>query len=169
MSIWKAKIPMKIKIFLWSIYSDCIPSAEQLVRRNWPGEAGCKVCELTETVQHIFFECFLANFCWWTFRDALGWTATPINLNDFLSISCGRRDTPRPLMIYLLACICWSLWLIRNDYVFNNRVVSDPNVVIHRSIVFMQKWSLLLKEKERAWVMKTMEQISRLLLQNAQD
>jgi hypothetical protein len=58
MSIWKAKIPMKIKIFLWSIYSDCLPSAEQLVRRNWPGEELCKMCGLVETSKHIFLKCF---------------------------------------------------------------------------------------------------------------
>jgi hypothetical protein len=35
MSIWRARIPMKIKFFLWSVYSDCLPSAEQLVKRHW--------------------------------------------------------------------------------------------------------------------------------------
>jgi len=43
-----------------------------------------------------------------------------------------------------------------------------PNVVIHRSIMFMQKWSLLLKEKEKDWVMKTMEKVSRHLEQSDQ-
>lgn len=167
MCIWRAKVPMKIKFFLWSIYSDCLPSAEQLVKRNWPREAFCKMCSLVESSQHIFFECSLANFCWWTFRDALSWTQTHINLNHFLTFSCGKGDTPKPLMIFLLACICWSLWLIRNDFVFNNKVVSGPNVVIHRVMMFMQKWSILLREKERSWAMKTMETLSRHLEQNA--
>ena len=27
MSIWRARLPLKIKFFLWSIFSDCLPSA----------------------------------------------------------------------------------------------------------------------------------------------
>lgn len=71
MSIWRAKLPLKIKFFLWSIYSDCLPTAEQLVKRNWPGDEECKTCGQIESSQHIFFECAFANFCWWTFHDAL--------------------------------------------------------------------------------------------------
>lgn len=107
MSIWKARIPMKIKFFLWSIYSDCLPSAEQLVKRNWPGDEKCKMCGQLEMSQHIFFECFLANFCWWTYRDALSWTLTP-NLQQFLIFIHGRGEVPNSRMIFLLACVCWS-------------------------------------------------------------
>lgn len=167
MSLWKAKIPMKIKFFLWSIYSDCLPSAEQLVKRNWPGDEKCKMCGQLETSQHIFFECSLANYCWWTYRDALGWAVTPVNLQQFLTFSQGRGEPPNLKMIFLLACICWSLWLIRNDYVFNNRVVSCPNTVVHRSLVFMQKWSILLKAKEKDWVLKMLERLSTHLERNA--
>ncbi|KAG0529542.1 hypothetical protein BDA96_05G107500, partial [Sorghum bicolor] len=70
MSIWRAKIPMKIKFFLWSLYSDCLPSAEPLVKRNLPEDER--------------------------------------------------------------SCVCWSLWLVRNDYAFNNKIISNPNAVIHR-------------------------------------
>lgn len=169
MSIWRARLPLKIKFFLWSIYSDCIPSAEQLVKRNWPGDEHCKVCGQVETTQHIFFECYLANYCWWTFHDALFWTQTPVTLQHFFNLSSGRGDVPNSKMIFLLACICWSLWLIRNDYVFNNKVITNPNIVVHRSIIFMQKWSILLREKERGCIAKTVDKLSRLLVPNAQD
>jgi len=51
--------------------------------------------------------------------------------NIFLNFSCGRGDTPNLKMIFLLACMCWSLWLIHNDFVFN-KVISNPNVVVHQ-------------------------------------
>lgn len=84
MSIWRAKIPRKIKFFLWSIYSDCLPTAEQLVKRNWPGEEICKVCGRIETSQHIFFECFFfANDNWWTYHD---FSLLVTNSNNFAAI-----------------------------------------------------------------------------------
>ena len=108
MSIWKTTIPMKVWFFLWSIYSDCLPSAEQLIKRNWPGEELCKLCGRIEMAQHIFFECFLATYCWWFFREALNWNQTPTSLTQFLLFSRDKSNSPKPLMIYILACICWS-------------------------------------------------------------
>lgn len=36
-----------------------------------------------------------------------------------------------------------------NDYVFNSKIVTHPDFVVHRLIIFMQEWSILLKEKKR--------------------
>jgi hypothetical protein len=35
--IWAAKLPLKIRIFLWQVYNDKIQSAEQFSERNWLG------------------------------------------------------------------------------------------------------------------------------------
>lgn len=86
---------MKIKFFFWSIYSDCLHSAEQLVKRNWHGDVHCKMCGRIETTQHIFFEYYMANFCWWTYHDALLWKLTPTTLRQFLNLSSGKEDVPK--------------------------------------------------------------------------
>jgi hypothetical protein len=49
MSIWKAKIPLKIMIFLWQVCNDKIQSAEQLKKRNWEGPIECKMCGQIES------------------------------------------------------------------------------------------------------------------------
>jgi hypothetical protein len=48
--------------------------------------------------------------------------------------------------VFLLSCLAWGLWLIRNDLVFNNIVASTPDVGVLRMICFMQKWSMLHKK-----------------------
>ena len=42
--IWKAKLPLKIKVFLWQLLHDKLQSAVQLKRRNWTGEVNCVLC-----------------------------------------------------------------------------------------------------------------------------
>ena len=37
--IWKAKIPQKIKIFMWLIHNNAILTRDNLIKRKWPG--GC--------------------------------------------------------------------------------------------------------------------------------
>jgi transcription elongation factor Elf1 len=71
MSIWKAKIPLNIKIFLWQVCNDKIQSVEQLKKRNWESPIECKMCGQIESTEHIFVDCALARYGWCVFRDVL--------------------------------------------------------------------------------------------------
>jgi hypothetical protein len=57
MDVWGASLPLKIKVFVWQVYNDKIQSEEQLCKRNWPRESGCKLCGEKETTDHIIFGC----------------------------------------------------------------------------------------------------------------
>jgi hypothetical protein len=51
----------------------------------------------------------------------------------------GTNDKNRNF-VYLLGCFGWSLWLIRNDFVFNDMLIASPDVSIFGTVSFMQKW-----------------------------
>lgn len=53
--IWKAKIPLKIKIFLWLLEQNALLTKENTLRRNWIGDGTCYFCTQSETCQHLFF------------------------------------------------------------------------------------------------------------------
>jgi hypothetical protein len=82
MNVWRAKLPLKIKIFLWQVCNDKVQSAEQLQKKNWSGPLECKLCGDIETAEHIFLRCALASFAWSVFKDAMGWNCPPITMND---------------------------------------------------------------------------------------
>jgi len=42
--IWKAKLPLKIKVFLWQIFNNKLLVAQSLIKRGWKGSRGCCVC-----------------------------------------------------------------------------------------------------------------------------
>jgi hypothetical protein len=63
----------------------------------------------------------------------------------------GMSNKQTQYHIFLFGCCLWSLWLIRNDFVFIDFVVCSPNTGIYRTISFMQKWRILNKEKAR-WI-----------------
>ncbi|OEL13019.1 hypothetical protein BAE44_0025962, partial [Dichanthelium oligosanthes] len=116
----------------------------QLVKRNWPGEIECKLCSSIETTDHIIFGCAVANFVWCVCRDALGWQLVPTSADDFLFsfVWCADKNT-RSLLYFLFGCVAWSLWLIRNDLVFNNVVIPSPEIGVYRVLSFMQRWAAL--------------------------
>lgn len=75
--IWKCKLPLKIKIFLWQIYHGKLQASAVLKRRGWKGDHRCSLCGVTETIDHIFFACPLGNFVWSCIRDTFGWDGFP--------------------------------------------------------------------------------------------
>jgi len=51
---WKAKLPLKIKIFLWYLKRGVILTMDNLIKRKWKGDPKCDFCGLNENIQHLF-------------------------------------------------------------------------------------------------------------------
>ncbi len=62
--IWKLRIPLKNKIFLWYLKKGVILTKDNLAKRNWKGSTKCCFCNHNETIQHLFFDCHVARFVW---------------------------------------------------------------------------------------------------------
>jgi hypothetical protein len=60
--LWKLKIPLRIKIFLWYLKREVVLTKDNLARRNWNGGKQCVLCFQPETIQHLFFYCHFARF-----------------------------------------------------------------------------------------------------------
>jgi hypothetical protein len=58
--IWKCKIPLKIKFFLWQMFSNKLPVGGSLIKRGWKGSGRCILSDELETVDHIFFPLFFS-------------------------------------------------------------------------------------------------------------
>ena len=57
--IWSARIPPKIKIFLWQAVRGKLSAADQIKKRNGPGSDRCVLCGGLENTEHIFFNLYL--------------------------------------------------------------------------------------------------------------
>jgi hypothetical protein len=53
--IWKIKVPLKIRIFMWFLHRKVILTKDNLIKRNWHGNTKCSFCDHDETIQHLFF------------------------------------------------------------------------------------------------------------------
>jgi hypothetical protein len=47
---WKAKLPLKIKIFLWYLKGGAILIKDNLLKRRWKGDFKCNLCGLEENI-----------------------------------------------------------------------------------------------------------------------
>jgi hypothetical protein len=55
--IWKWKISLKIKIFLWFLRKGVVLIKDNLAKKNWKGSQQCVCCNFNETIQHLFLDC----------------------------------------------------------------------------------------------------------------
>jgi len=62
--LWKLKMPLKLKIFLWYLKRGVVLTKVNLARYNWKGNKQCCFCSSDETIQHLFFDCHIAKFLW---------------------------------------------------------------------------------------------------------
>jgi hypothetical protein len=67
----------------------------------------------------------------------------PVSGDEFQENYLRRAEKEtKHFLIFLFSCIAWSLWLIRNDFVFNNNVVGPSHDVgVFPLISFMQRWA----------------------------
>ena len=68
--IWKIKVSLRIKTFMWFVHKQVILTKEKLIKRRWVGSARCCFCDRDETIQHLFIDCPLAKLLWRTIHIA---------------------------------------------------------------------------------------------------
>jgi hypothetical protein len=62
--MWRLKVPLKIKIFMWSLRKEVVLTKDNLAKRNWDGSKQCSFCLHDATIQHPFYDCYYARFLW---------------------------------------------------------------------------------------------------------
>jgi hypothetical protein len=148
--IWRCKIPQKIKFFLWQVFNNKLQVASSLAKRGWKGDVHCCLCGRIESVNHILFHCYLAKLIWGMIREIFQLDFCPSSLEDFSYMWLqGKGPLPSHLLMFLFAGIAWALWTTRNKMVIEKRFPKAPSDVVYVAISLLQKWSLLLKEKDK--------------------
>ena len=141
--LWQIKIPTRIKIFLWYLKRGVILTKDNLARRNWNGDKSCCFCHSTETIHHLFFECAYAKFLWRAVHLLFG-IAPPLNIDDlFVTWSKMGGVIYNSLLLTAAAALCWTIWLTRNEVVFDKCRPKTFLQVLFRGTHWLRQWARL--------------------------
>jgi hypothetical protein len=152
--IWKLKMPLRIKIFIWYLPKWVVLTKDNLARRRWKGSLKCCFCNLDETIQHHFFDCQLATIMWRIVQVSFS-IIPPMNI--FHIFNGWLNGIKKKLMYKILvgaSALCWAICLSINDMVFNNTRDVTPMQIIFRATHRIRFWALLLKEDKRPHVIQ---------------
>jgi hypothetical protein len=64
MILWKLKMALKIKIFMWYVKWGVVLARCNLVRCNWKGNKLCSFSTYPESIKYLFFDCHFDKFLW---------------------------------------------------------------------------------------------------------
>lgn len=108
--LWKAKIPLKQKIFVWLSIRGRIQVTDELAKKGWLGELSCQLCGAAETADHLVFSCPIAFWVWCVIRDCFSWPRTPGSVEDFFFYFCMPRRGRKSNYNWwsLLAAVAWA-------------------------------------------------------------
>jgi hypothetical protein len=118
---WKAKIPLKIKIFLWYLKNGVVLTKDNLVKRQWKGCTNCCFCDVSESIQHLFFDCPLAKLMWGILCFTFGVKIPSDVENLFGPWLRSFSKKQRNLVLVGVAAFSWAVWISRNDILFHKR------------------------------------------------
>jgi hypothetical protein len=159
--LWKLKVPLKIKIFLWYLRRGVVLTKDNLAKCNWQGSILCCFCHKDETIQHLFFDCPLARSIWSIIQ-----VSTNIYLPHSVSNMFGTWGLDKDVKSLVLAgaaAICWAIWRCRNDIVFDQKVVPSSSQVIYLDIHWLCIWTVLQKPGTRDTVLATCQRLEQVL------
>lgn len=112
--LWALKIPVKIRIFMWRAFQDCLPTMTNLIQRGIDAMLLCKVCrKVLETTDHVLVTCKWARACWELLLSRIDWRA---QFNNSFRDRCILLQQSLSEEEFGLWCVgCWALWNDRNS------------------------------------------------------
>ncbi|GAB4840998.1 hypothetical protein Ancab_039666 [Ancistrocladus abbreviatus] len=133
--IWKAKIPVKVQVFIWRAANDAIQTRHQLFNRGVLSRDNVLLCERcglqVEDIDHVLLRCTYAYDVW---RQVCGWWGVqtvcgPLWVNLFLPCQSRVRRKRRQIWVIIFGATIWALWLSRNALIFRREEISVEKLV----------------------------------------
>ncbi|CAL1353547.1 unnamed protein product [Linum trigynum] len=144
--LWKLMIPPKVKIFLWRLAHEILPTGKNIELRKKEAATECPFCFLDETQNHIFRECQWAIRIW---RDSMFKSLFEVEPNlSAGSWLCAVMDLTENEILEKLGILLWLMWNERNNHMFNKKKAEEWEIV-GRALAYWEEFQLHhTKEKE---------------------
>ena len=102
--IWKLRVPLKIRIFMWFLQKKVILTKDNLIRRRWTRSKQCVFYHSDETVEHLFISCPFARNIWRLIHFTFN-ISPPTNITNMFGNWLAGVDKQTKARIRILACV----------------------------------------------------------------
>ncbi|XP_057434320.1 uncharacterized protein LOC130727007 [Lotus japonicus] len=129
----KQMIPAKVGVFMWQLQRDRVATKACLMTRGMvlPEEGMCNMCTSNvESSAHLFVHCEIIWQFWCRImqREGQNWVVPQDMKSLLLEWGNWRIKTDKILWDIISYALCWSIWLERNNTVFNDKTFCAESV-----------------------------------------
>ncbi|CAH9137685.1 unnamed protein product [Cuscuta epithymum] len=140
-TMWKWKLPPKIKHFFWQVCSGLLPTKINLKSRKVNCSSVCGLCgEEEESLQHLFISCRVSKEAW----AAVDWSWSASTEGSFLEQVQREFTVKKEDGLCKMIWGCWGLWCERNKRVWEGVEVESKSILV-KARVFVEGWILAQK------------------------
>lgn len=148
--IWKGKVPLNIKIFIWLMTNNALLTKDNLIRSRWSASPVCQFCDQEESVDHLFFTCPIAKVIWVVIAKGIGDNNIPTSLSQCWSWCEQWLRTGEKFHLWGISSICWAIWKARNKAYFEGKFIKNPIEILCHAGALLRFWTGLYGEVDRA-------------------
>jgi hypothetical protein len=136
-AIWNILVPPKIQLFLWLLSHNKIATVDNLNTRGFNKHKQCCFCCEGESICHLFFDSIIAKVMWCFVSEFLGYEIE----GDYLSVASKWIHKDKYFNVNIIStAVLRSIWLTRNDFVFNKQAWVDVKCILRRSLKLSMEW-----------------------------
>jgi hypothetical protein len=163
--LWKLNLNARLKLLLWKIAWDILPSKARLnvVFPISPAESLCPLCKMEEdSLLHLFFRCNFARIAWrssfWPL-DSLAWSSLSLSswVKGIISPNSafGIPHSDVHLFQIYSAVLCDLLWFSRNKAIHDGIIpdISKLAIAIKKtSLAHAAAWLSVFAKDVQVWI-----------------
>ena len=126
-SIWMAKVVPKVRIFMWRLIHNIVPTVQNLRRKGLQLVNRCCVGQEGESTFHVLFECKLSCIIW---GRVYPWVIEFLQRADVGDFWQGLfQQLHRDNSLELFCIICWLIWMNRTRS-YHDSICYSPGKII---------------------------------------
>ena len=119
-SLWKIKVPSKIRVFLWRLAKHSIPTGNILHRRNMAPKDVCQICGARDSWKHSLLECNMAK-CVWALEkeETMEYVCNLHEQNAKAWLVAASSSLPQEETIRVMVTL-WAIWHAKRKAIYEN-------------------------------------------------
>jgi hypothetical protein len=132
MKLWRTQCPNKMKIVLWRMAHNCLPTGDQLHLRSIPTRYDCSYCNRNEIAEHCFFHCHYVRGIWDEMKRSYDIRLKLRSFSNMRQCLLDWVSDASDFHMVVFAVAIWHIWENRNN-VRNGEAVPHPPRLIGKT------------------------------------
>ena len=143
-TLWKLRIPNKIKVFGWRACNDILPTKLNLTKRRIIDDAVCPICmRFLESAIHVLWECDAAQDVWaGSLKILQKGVSGMIDVLHLMEYLLDRVESEELEVVLVQA---WLIWNQRNRFIHGGKF-HDPGWLNNRARDYLEEYRIAIDQ-----------------------